>query len=485
MVFSKGFAWIDDQFLVIEIAQSWVDGVDFYHWLPDADGNGTPKGFSFFYTGIHYLLFKFFSWIHFTDPQGKMYVVRLIHALWSMLIIVFGYRITLHYGNLKLAKTAGWILSVFWLLPFLSVRNMVEFVCIPFLMWAIWLIIKNEKNQFNWLHWVWIGVLLGMAFNIRYQTILITGGIGIALLIDKKWKASIFLSLGFLIIAGIIQGGIDYLVWKKPFIQFITYVSYNSTHSMEYRSGPWYQYILLLLGILIPLVSLFLVLGFLNSYRKMKLIFIPVLIFLIFHSWYPNKQERFIATIIPLLIVSGLVGWKYIEDGLLNPPTAKKIIRGSWIFFWVINFILLVPFTVMYSKKARVESMTYLSKYENLDYFIIEDVNKNVLRFPPQYYLGKWIDYYAMMERDNYEDFRKMKDWENPDNQPGFVLFFQPDNMESRVLKMKEVFPSLVFEVVIEPGFMDKLIHWLNPVNDNQRIYIYRNASVVNDYKPD
>ena len=33
-------------------------------------------------------------------------------------------------------------------------------------------------------------------------------------------------------------------------------------------------------------------------------------------------------------------------------------------------------------------------------------------------------------------------------------------------------------------GFMDKVLHWLNPINDNQRIYIYRNKQVLPDRLP-
>ena len=70
VVFSKGFGWIDDQFLIIEIAQSWVDGVDYYGWLPDEEGINKPKGFSFFYVGLHYLLFRFLEFVQITDAQS-------------------------------------------------------------------------------------------------------------------------------------------------------------------------------------------------------------------------------------------------------------------------------------------------------------------------------------------------------------------------------------------------------------------------------
>ncbi len=40
---------------------------------------------------------------------------------------------------------------------------------------------------------------------------------------------------------------------------------------------------------------------------------------------------------------------------------------------------------------------------------------------------------------------------------------------------MKSVYPEIEFETIIEPGFMDRVMYWLNPINDNQNIFIYRN----------
>ncbi len=64
-------------------------------------------------------------------------------------------------------------------------------------------------------------------------------------------------------------------------------------------------------------------------------------------------------------------------------------------------------------------------------------------------------------------------------DQPGFILFYQPDKIDERVENMKTIYPELVFETIIEPGFMDKIMYWLNPINDNQNIYLYRNKNVL------
>jgi len=477
-IFSKGYGWHDDQFLIIEIAQSWVDGIDYYSWLPNAEGTNIPEGFSFFYVGIHYLLFKFFELIGLVDPQSKMLIIRFLHALWSMLIIYYGYLITLRLSNIENAKLVGWILALFWFFPMISVRNLVEYVSIPLILYGLYLIIISDKNT-KPIIWLWAGILFGIAFNIRFQTGILIASIGLVMLIQMRWKEAMFLTLGGILPIIVFQGGIDYLVWGSPFVQLIEYVNYNMHNAALYVVSPWYTYIIFLLGILIPPVSLFIFAGFFRKWKSLLIIFLPVLIFLIFHSYYPNKQERFVVTIMPLLIIIGIIGWQSIQQQYLNTKAWKGFITGSWIFFWVLNTIVLLPITVMYSKQARVESMSYMSKYEDINYFIIEDVNSSTISFPPQFYLKGWYNYHTMMKDDDFNHFRNTHINQTVDQQPGFILFIQPDDIDFRTERMKEIYPDLEFETVIEPGFMDYIMFKLNPINSNQNIYIYRNKTVI------
>jgi hypothetical protein len=58
-----------------------------------------------FYSGIHYLIFLFLKWRGMTDPQTKMYIIRALNALWSMLTISYGYKIANQFG--KGSQTSG------------------------------------------------------------------------------------------------------------------------------------------------------------------------------------------------------------------------------------------------------------------------------------------------------------------------------------------------------------------------------------------
>ncbi len=75
VIFSQGYGFHDDHFLVIEAAQSWVDGYDYNNWLPKNSRNGIPEGHSFFYVGIHYILLSIMNFFKILDPQAKMFII--------------------------------------------------------------------------------------------------------------------------------------------------------------------------------------------------------------------------------------------------------------------------------------------------------------------------------------------------------------------------------------------------------------------------
>jgi len=108
----------------LEASQSWVDGTDYNNWLPiDGDPTRQPQGHPYFYVGIHFLLLKFQTLLGLTDPQGKLYLIRLFHALWSLLIVYYGFKIAYKKSNLKVASWVGIALSLYWFSLFVSKKS--------------------------------------------------------------------------------------------------------------------------------------------------------------------------------------------------------------------------------------------------------------------------------------------------------------------------------------------------------------------------
>jgi hypothetical protein len=171
------------------------------------------------------------------DPQVKMYTVRLLHAFYSLLTVYFGYRITGKLTNRHYAKQVGLLLSLYWFWPFLCVRNLVEVACIPMLAWATWLAVKYDKGSFA--RYIWVGVLLGLAFNIRFQTLFFSAGFILALFIQKRFLQAVAAGLGLLLCASVFQGGIDWYVWHIPFAELKGYIDYNLKYATSFILLPW------------------------------------------------------------------------------------------------------------------------------------------------------------------------------------------------------------------------------------------------------
>jgi hypothetical protein len=475
VIFAKGWGMIDDHFIVIESAQSWVDGKDYNSWLPGSPDNTGPTGHNFFYPGLHFLLFYFFKLIHFNDPQAKMLVVRLIHGAWSLVTVFFGYKIAERIGNEKSARIAGLLLALFWFMPWMSVRNLVEIACIPFLILAVWFLVRHENDRGIQSAYFLSGLFLGLAFNLRPQTVFFTTGLGIAILIRGRWKEVFALVAGFAVPIILIQGTIDYMMWGKPFVEIITYFKVNFQDSQSYITLPWYNYFLVIAGVLVPPVSLFITFGFLRTWRRFILIALPVTLFFVLHSAFPNKQERFIFPIIPLLIITGITGWLEFEEHSLFWQMRKKLRKACWIFFWTVNLLLLAGVSMVYSKRARVETMYYLSKYPDIRYILVAD-SKDSPELFPRFYLGQWPSMYdELKESENTEGMMKRVSALPPDIQPRFVLFTCDGNFPGMVKMTRKYFPFIVYETTIETGVVDKVVHWLNPINKNRPVYVYRN----------
>ncbi len=472
--FSKGFGWHDDHFLIIESSQNWADGFD-NSWLPTpSDPTRQPQGHSFFYVGIHYFLFKILMGLGITAPQAKMFFVRLLHALWSLLIIKYGYRITQQYASQKVAWYVGIFLTFYWFMPFMSVRNLVEFVCVPPLLIAIYRLGKTSTDLKDFLI---AGLWLGIAFSIRFQSVFIAGGIGLALLILRRpWKYMLPLFFVFLAVIALTQGVVDFIIWKKPFGEFLAYVEYNVNNASIYGTDNWHMYFDLIFGLLIPPLSLLLFAGYFYSWKRTPLLFWPVLIYLAFHTWFPNKQERFIMTVLPLMIISGCIGMFMIYEARQRRMNVR-LFQFSKIFVIVLNAILLSVLSLSYSKRHRVEAMTWLYQKNDSNNFFVEDSNKeNDFLLPPLYYYGhgKWPSVFGINKTRTADSALVNYNSLPAAQRQKYIIFWQAENLQARVDSVKRRFPGLTYETTIDPSFIDKTLFFLNPLNDNQTAFIYR-----------
>lgn len=463
--FSKGYGMHDDHFGPIQ--QPYEIMQDYSIW----EERGNPHGHSVVYPAIHYYLFLSFESAGINDPQDKMLIVRILHAAFSLLTVFFGYKIIEICFDKELAKLAGWLLALFWLMPFMSVRNLIEMVCVPFLMGGVYFSL-NKKIR-NALFYA--GLMFGLAFVFRYQTLLVAGGIGLVLLFEKRIADCIKLSIGILLSAFVVQGTADILAWGYPFAAFMEYFFYNSAESnySTYTIGPWYQYILLLFGIFIPPMSFLILFGFVKNWKKHIIIVLPLILFLAFHSYYPNKQERFILPIIPLMLIFGAAAWQNYVNTDKFWQKYKNLNKTFWIWFWTVNTALMLVFTFTYSKKSRIEPLYYLSQNENVKTVVIEtgEIGRT---FQPTFYLNHNAEILQIHKKNTLADVST--ELHNKGTLPEYVIFYGKENLSERMKAIEEAFGvELIQENVSDPSLIDSILHSLNPKhNKNEISYVYR-----------
>ncbi len=466
-IFSKGYGMQDDHFLVVEPAEGWVHNFDQNNWLNN-NANSVPSGHSFFYVGLHYYFFSFLDWINVTDAQFKMFLVRLLHGAYSMSIVVLGYKISKKISNIEIAKHVGLLLAISWFLPWLSVHNMVEYVCVPPLIYATWLFVKYDSKPPIKIV-ILAAFVAGLAVGIRYQTLFFLFGFALAFLLKRQYLSMIIFTVVSFASFFLTQIS-DLFIWGRPFAELSEYINYNLQNSTSYFDKPVYMYVLTLVGVYGP-VGLMLLFGYFKSWKKYTFIFIPSLLFFAFHSYFPNKQERFIAPMFPFLIILGYMGWMEFKNKSTFWAKNIKLHRGLWSFFWVINTLLLVVISTAYTKKSRVETMTFLADQKDMTNYIWDCSHKDDYILPPRFYSERWDRYIWLVASSNVE--LAVKD---PNLvEANYVVFVDDDLLEEKKAKIRHVYPHLQHLITIDSGYLDLILHKMNPNNNKfERYHIYK-----------
>ncbi len=496
--FAKGYMMHDDHFLTIEPSASWAAGSNFNNWLPGI-GNDRPhpEPISFFYLGFLALFFKSFQLLGIENPDSQMLLIRLIHALYSLLIVYYGYKITERLSNRKSAMTVGLLLALIAIMPNFSVRNLVEMVCIPPLMIGYWWLLSrsvvttNVRNIFSPLglqcrEWkvstlVMAAFVMGLTVGIRFQV-----GLWVALVGLVIWMQSRFVNV---VIFGVVSFAAffitqldDVLLWGgEPFQHLKGYFAYNTEHRNEYPGSP-FAYLSFIGLFIIPPISLFLVFGFFKKFKTHLLIALPVLGFVLFHILYPNRQERFILPALPFVVMLGVIGWNEFVAQSMFWKKRTSLLKGSWIFFWTVNTLAMLVLCFTYSKKSRVEAMLYLYNQHDCKNYALEYSHLEGGSMLPQYYSGVWTRfYYWNKDADITKEITEMPLEESltkhdlmPRPEPNYYIFYDDDQLQQRVARVQQLKPSLSYQTTVDPGWFDVLLHRINPNNKLEKMHIYK-----------
>ncbi len=481
---SPGYLMHDDHFLVVEAAASWTDGADYNLWLPwnqiERGLEPQPHPANFFYVGTQFVTLTALKSAGLTAPKHLAFALRLLHGLYSLLIIVFTYRIAEALSGRNIAWWAGGLVAIWGWMPLLSVHQLVELVCIPPLLFSAWQLVRTPRSEWTVKQIVLAGIGLGLATGIRYQCGLFGVGWGLALLWPSgehkkiQLKHPFILAISSLVVFSLTQIS-DVFVWGEPFVQLRAYFGYNTTHAMNYPQGPWHQYMWTVLGLATPPVGFALVWGMFVrrvKFEHWRWLLWGTLAFFVFHSAYSNKQERFILPVMPFLAVLGSAGWAAWMERSAWWKERPKAMRG--VVGWTVGFNLVcaIGLGFVYAKKSRVEAMDLLYQRGDLRNFAIVQVDGGTL--PPRFYAGQWVPYYTFDHESDPAGERNTLCKLAPERPfPNYLLFYGNTHLGEAVQAFKAEWPNLRFVANVAPGRFDRLLAWLNPINRAERVVIY------------
>ena len=473
-IFSKGYAFTDDHFEVIELAQNILDkGIA-------STFSDVPKGeayiFNLVYVQIHTLIFMLCEAFGFYNPEVKMLMARLVHALISMFTIYAGYRLTQRLSNRPNdAKIVGLLLAIFWIFPFMSVRNLREFICIPPMMLGCYYACAKDikTKEILWAAW-WFTI----AFVFRFQIIFVPFVIGLWWLFNKQnWQKAVVFGIALGVFYMLTQGIFDAVTWGNPFASIKTYTNFNvkSENIAIYPNGPWHRYIGTVAGLFLGFPFLLLLAGYFKTATQVsnrKMLFWGSILFFAFHSYYPNKQERFILPFLPFFIILGIIGFRDIYEQYSTKKWLRGFTKFAVIWFVILNTISLFILSVTYTKRSRVESMNYLREKGDVQNFFIQNYEFAQLEAP--FYLQKHYDYFVI---DTHEKMAALPAELNSGKKkkPNYLILVGNTDLQKRIIEVKKVFPTMQHEVDIEPSFIDNIAYLMNPShNHNETFYIFK-----------
>ncbi len=475
VLFSRGYMASDDHYETIMVAYNWL----VYGFFSD-DGQLLWRDqvireitrFPLYTMGLHAVM-RCYYLCGVDSLDTMMYGVRAAHALLSLISVWAVYRIVeLVTKSAKWAVAAGLIIAAQGLMPFLSVRALIEVVGGHFLILAVYLIYRYRYFDKDTRLLFWAGVLTGLAWMIRFQIALAVLPVPLILWWDgRRLKPPLQYCAGIAVMI-LASGLAEYFFLGEPFVSTVNLLSgfFQKGEAMYHTSD--FIYAGVLVGFFIPPFSLiaFGLCAVRGFWREHKLLIVMTLSFVLLHTVLTNRQERFMIPIIPVVTV------------MLMLALHQHYKAGGWFFRWkalyipviglslIVNLFLLGVFTANYGHKGLVEPLVRMERVNPRPRAVFVSPERGQIY--PYYYAGaqpirrlwikKWPDLAA------YEP--------DPARQDYFCLYAPHEADLSRYVDSLELHVGSVREEFhVGPSTVDWLLNKINPkYNPTHEVWVYR-----------
>jgi len=482
VTYSKGYMANDDHFETVQIA---YDGIQ--SGLINDEGvirwnamKGTDVGRSPLYTIFNYSMMSFLENFGIRSLDTMMYFIRFMHALLSMLMVYYGFKyVKRATGSDNAALATGLIIGAYFLMPYLSVRNLVEMVSSDLLVPCIFFSYIGVREKQSHLL-VLAGILGVLSWMIRFNTGLAVLPVPLAIwYMARDIKPALYFFGGCLITL-LFAGSLD-IIYLGSFGRSTV----NIFHSFLYVTNnpplpqPFYMFAGLILGVFIPPFSLY----FIFSIFRKKVILENIILFsaaasfFLIHSAISHKEERFIIPIFPLIVMLGVIGLHYWFKTGKRGTWLRKIFYVSAGFALIVNLALLPLFTFNYAHKGMVEPFVYLGRQNDVHTVLVDRTERR--RFIPISYAGYKKPKALIL--DKWPAINNLFENNRPLYQPEYFVIFTDDHLQSHLDSLENYYGPLEMAFHSTPSLVDRVLHYLNPRHNHlNESWVFRRSSEKN-----
>jgi hypothetical protein len=310
-----GIHYPDEIFQYLEPAYSRMSGCA---WLPWEFDRGIRN---WILPGYYGGLMELGNWLGLHGWQLHR-ALAFHNSLLTLLLIPAGWRLgrAVGRGDVRLGMLGAFAAAAFPLFSYFAPHTLSEVHGLLATTWAyaLWLEDVAYPERFGHLRRAFaVGLLLGAAFICRYTLIVCVP----LVLLDYNFRVrfrELFACLAGLAIACALLGIVDAATWGRPFRSVVEYFRYNwledgaSEHGVMPQAFYWTSAFVERLGFARWLLLVPMVVGLRRHWRLIVGWLVPLLAM----STIKHKEERFLLSIWPFVLVAAASGWLAVADHL-------------------------------------------------------------------------------------------------------------------------------------------------------------------------
>jgi len=464
-LFSPGFLASDDHHVLVVRAGQLADGVP----LPSSYQR------SVLYPGAVSLVMRAARAAGVSAPATEMLIVRLLQAAVSLLTIVLAFRILERRADRDSAILGGLLISALFIFPVTSVHQFEEVACQVPLLAGCWWLIRAEDDP---AHAAALGLLAGLAAGtalvLRFQLLSFLLPLLVLVWFRRPRTVAPAFTLGVaLVLAG--QSASNWHINGDPLFSLRRYYGpiiaspdVLATDAGGYPSGPPWHYLLTLLWMFIPPFSLVAIAAMVHGARRLPVLGLPALGFLVAHSLIANKQERFLLPIMPVLALLAGAGFARVREWFASRGWSRAY-AGMWAWAVGMNALLVLLTVFTYGKKDRVAPLVAIQQRHDATGVVIVQY---AYRFMvPAYYLGRPQPTLMVFSQQDSLLADAMRVRESLPR-PNYLVLYSNDVPRDSAGLTTALAAPLVRLATVSPSLGDWLAHKANPSHNKARVAI-------------